>query len=214
MTFSKRTRVNSFINHLASTPLQSNATNMYSFVKEKNAIRRENLKLYLLQMLTRSPEILLVGEAPGYQGARHTGVSFCSEYILLNGVSELGMFGKERGYEKTDEYEKVWKEPSATIVWGTLAKCKTIPLIWASFPFHPHKSDNPLSNRAPTREEVYLGQPLLQELIGIFGIKTVVAVGNVAYGTLTQLGYAPQKIRHPSHGGKEAFAKGVMELVG
>ena len=207
-------RFTEFIANLARTRSTDSSFNMYSGDSAANTVRRNNLLLYFQQMEERKPEVLLVGEAPGYQGTRQTGVGFCSEYIILNGIPEIGLFGKQRGYRKTDEFkDKVWKEPSATIVWGTLAKVKKLPLIWASFPFHPHQPGNALSNRTPTKLEVKTGQPTLQEIIKIFKIKTVVAVGGIADWTLTDLGIVHTRVRHPSHGGKNEFTKGIAQLL-
>lgn len=198
-----------FVDLLGKTKVGPNTFNLYSHDDPANQVRRNNLLLYFNQIKEREPEVLLVGEAPGYQGCRFTGVPFCSEYLILNGIEEIGMFGKDRGYGKTDEVEKVWKEPSATIVWGALKTLPRLPLLWASFPFHPHKPGNPLSNRTPTREEIKSGQVFITEIIKMFGVEKVIAVGNKAHESLKELGYEVPKIRHPANGGKGQFVKGI-----
>lgn len=200
-----------FIDKLAKTKIPENACNMFSYKVVENKIRRNNLFLYFMEMAQRRPKVMLVGEAPGYQGSRWTGVNFCSEHIITTGIEKIGMFGKERGYRKTNEWDKVWKEPSATIVWGALSGQKNLPLIWASFPYHPFRSNNPLSNRAPTNEELEIGRLFIQELMKIYNIKKVIAVGNKAELTLRKLGISAPKIRHPSHGGKNLFVAGLSE---
>ena len=203
-----------FIEKLGKTKSPGNACNMFSFDVSQNEVRRNNLLLYFLQMAQRRPKVLLVGEAPGYQGSRWTGVNFCSEHIITNGIPDLEMFGKERGYRKTDEWDKVWKEPSATIVWGTMKDVKNLPLIWASYPYHPHQNGNPLTNRAPTNVELEIGRPFILDLIEIFGIKKIIAVGNKAELTLGKLGISAPKVRHPSHGGAVLFAQGIHQHIG
>lgn len=198
-----------FIDRLAKTKVGDNAFNLFSYGSPHNEVRRSNLLLYFQQMAEKKPEVLLVGEAPGYQGCRMTGVNFTSEHILINGIKEIEMFGQHRGYQKTGEYEKIWKEPSATIVWKTISKCKQLPLLWASFPFHPYQSGNPLSNRTPTNTELKVGENFVQDIIEIFDVKRVIAVGNKAEITLGQLAIPASKIRHPSHGGAKLFAEGV-----
>jgi hypothetical protein len=42
----------------------------------------------------------------------------------------------------------------------------------------------------------------LQQLIQLFELKTIVAVGNTAQLTLNFIGIALSKLRHPSYGGK------------
>ncbi|MEK7521303.1 MAG: uracil-DNA glycosylase [Patescibacteria group bacterium] len=123
------------------------------------------------------------------------------------------MFGTSCGYKKTDEWEKVWKEPSATIVWGTLKSARSLPLVWASYPYHPHIDRSPLSNRAPTNLELEIGRPFILDLVKIFGIKNVVAVGNKAEITLGKSGIKGPKIRHPSHGGAKLFAQGITQYI-
>ena len=200
-----------FIEKLGKTPVPSNACNMFSYSVPQNEIRRSNLLRYFQQMAERRPEVLIVGEAPGYQGMRWTGAPFASEYHLLRGIPEVDMFGEKNGYRKTDEWEKIWKEPSSTIVWGALRSVKRLPLIWASYPYHPHKTGEALTNRAPTNEELVIGRPFILEIMEIFGIKRVLAVGNKAEITLGKLGIIAPKVRHPSHGGAVLFAEGVKK---
>lgn len=204
-------KIRSFVERLGKIKATRNAGNMWDFSRKENVIRRNNLYLYLFQMAERKPKVMLVGEAPGYQGCKWTGVHFMSEYLILKGIGEIGMFGKERGYRKTAEWGKVWKEPSATIVWGALKEVKELPLIWASFPFHPYKPGEILTNRAPTREELALGRPLISELIEIYGIKKIIAVGNKAEETLGEMGYKVEKIRHPANGGAGLFKEGIKK---
>ncbi len=123
------------------------------------------------------------------------------------------MFGKVRGYEKTTEWEKIWKEPSATIVWGAMAQVKQLPIIWASFPFHPFKTGTPLTNRTPTKDELLIGKHFIKELIAIFDIKTLIAVGNKGEETLKEMGHTMVKIRHPAHGGATLFREGVKKYL-
>lgn len=208
--------IDAFIDSLARTR-PDRAFNHYASEGQHasdNAIRRNNLRLYLTEMASQKPDTLLVGEAPGYQGARQTGVPFMSEFIMLNGIPEIDMFGASKGYAKSSEFpDKVWKEPSATIVWGAMSDVSRVPLIWGALPFHPF-GDSDLSNRAPTSLELELGKPFLQEIIRLFDISKIIAVGNQAKASLDSLGYDVPKIRHPSHGGKHEFIAGLREHVG
>jgi uracil-DNA glycosylase len=208
----KDSEIQRFVDSLASVEVSAETCNQYSFGDSFNEIRRRNLLLYLKRIAEADPQIVLVGEAPGYQGSRLTGVPFTSEHILLEGIPTLSMFGPNSGYQKTDEFSKVHKEPTATIVWKTLGNLNFLPLLWASFPFHPFKDGDPRSNRAPTKGEVEIGKDILLDLTDIFRIEEFVAVGNVADTLLTKLNIPHQKVRHPSHGGATEFAKGLERL--
>ena len=203
----------SFIKELSRVELPENVFNQYSNISHANSIRRKNLFLYLGQMAAFNSKIMLVGEAPSHRGCRLTGIPFTSEFILLNGIEEIGLFGASRGYEKTSELEKISKEQSATIVWNTLAKFNSIPLLWNALPFHPFKYGNIFSNRTPTNNELKIGGAFLKPLIQLFNIQTIVAVGNKAEMTLKSIEVNCQKIRHPAQGGKADFVKGITYLM-
>ncbi|HEY9893691.1 MAG TPA: hypothetical protein V6D37_18225 [Candidatus Sericytochromatia bacterium] len=67
-------QIKNFFAALASVQSSGNFCNQYSDQVNVNSIRRDNLYLYFQQMVKRHPQILLVGEAAGYQGCRLTGV--------------------------------------------------------------------------------------------------------------------------------------------
>jgi uracil-DNA glycosylase len=90
-------------------------------------------------------------------------------------------------------------------MWRTLQSLAVLPLLWNAFPFHPHRTGQPLSNRRPARRELDIGAVYLIQLLGIFKPERVVAVGNCAAESLARLGIFHYKVRHPSHGGKQAF---------
>jgi uracil-DNA glycosylase len=205
--------INKFIEQLTTVKSNSNFFNQYSYDVSVNSIRRNNLFLYLQQMVNLKPRMLFVGEAPGYRGCRLTGVPFTSEYILLNGLEQLSLFGESRGYRKTDEFEKLWKEATASIFWESVVKTLHIPLLWNAFPYHPFQRGNEQSNRQPTKIEISTGQEFLKELIRLFDIEIVVALGNTAETTLKSMGIACQKVRHPSFGGKIMFINGINDVI-
>jgi hypothetical protein len=205
--------INQFVDDLARVKLLNNACNQYCYEATANSIKRHNLLLYLQQMAALNPQILLVGEAPGYRGCRLTGVPFTSEFILVNGLETLGLFGQSRGYRISEKSEKLSREASASIVWETLETTQVIPLIWNAFPFHPFQTNNERSNRKPKGTELLIGQDFLERLIKLFDIKRVVAVGNTAASSLKRQGIDYQKVRHPSHGGKTQFTIGIREAI-
>jgi uracil-DNA glycosylase len=148
----------------------------------RNAQRRERLQAYLAARA--DAEIVLVGEAAGYRGARVSGIPFTSER-QLTGTGPA--------------------EASATIVHRTLAELgiEDDVLLWNVVPTHPGTKT---SNRAPTRGEVAASRTFLGD---VTRGRTVVAVGRVAAAALD----APY-VRHPSHGGAREFAAGLRRMLG
>jgi uracil-DNA glycosylase family 4 len=127
---------------------------------------------------------ILVGEAAGYRGARVSGIPFTSERQLTG-----------------------WgpAEATATIVHRVLGELgvEADVLLWNVVPTHPGTAS---SNRRPTRAEVEAARPFLAELTRG---RRVIAVGRIAAEVL-----AAQYLRHPSHGGAEAFATGLRHRLG
>ena len=205
-------KLKNFVEELASMEVTPNVYNQYSYASEENAVRRNNLLIYLKQMYKLKPEIIFVGEAPGYRGCRLTGVPFTSEHLLMNNVMGLNFFGKESGYRLISENDRLIKEATATIIWETFTKYKFLPLAWNAFPFHPHKEGIEKSNRTPLKLELITGEKPLMELIEIFDIKKVVAVGRKSEQTLNKLDINAYKVRHPAQGGKNEFVEGIRML--
>lgn len=207
--------IDAFIRDLSRAQLSADVFNEYAPDDKNNAIRRANLRLYMRAMAQRAQRTLLVMEAPGYRGCRLTGIPVTSRKVLLEGLPALGIFGAEAGYRDVNDsgFERVYGEQSATIVWGTLAQLQALPFIWNTFPFHPHKAGQPLSNRKPRQVETEQGAAFLLRLLELWRFQHVIAVGNVAYETLGKLGIERHKLRHPAHGGKNDFVAGLSALL-
>jgi len=138
--------------------------------------------LAYLDARTDAP-ILLVGEAPGYRGARVSGIPFTSERQLTgSGLAEA----------------------TATIVHRVLRELglEADVLLWNVVPTHPGSAT---SNRAPTTAEVRAGLTVLRPLVAG---RRVVAVGRLAERALDV-----EAVRHPSHGGGEAFRTGLASVM-
>lgn len=146
--------------------------------------RRERLCSYLESRSGAS--LLLVGEAPGYRGARISGIPFTSERQLTgHGPTEATSTIVHRVLTELDLEEEV--------------------LLWNAVPAHPHRPGDPATNRPPTRDEVSAGRPFLATLARG---RRVIAVGRVAGGAL-----GIPWIRHPSRGGASDFANGLLECA-
>ncbi|HET7449369.1 MAG TPA: uracil-DNA glycosylase [Gaiellaceae bacterium] len=169
----------SFITRLAAARI-GRTTNFYRDGPGA-ALRLERLAAYLE---ARAEAVwLLVGEAPGYRGARVSGLPFTSER-QLTGTGPA--------------------EATATIVHRVLDELGVTGdvLLWNVVPTHPGTAT---SNRAPTLSEVAAGRVFADELARG---RRVVAVGRVAQAALGGV-----HVRHPSYGGARTFAEGLRDLI-
>jgi uracil-DNA glycosylase len=205
--------ISSFVERLAAVETGPASSNFFSHAVPENALRRQNLEIYLQEMLDRQPRLLLVGEAPGFRGMRITGVPFTNRTILGGPANSFGLFGPGKGYVLPPEAAGVAAEPTATVLWQVLEEVGLLPLLWSAFPWHPHQPGRPMSNRTPKPSETKLGTPFWQELSELFGISSIVAVGNVAQHSLLRSGLAAPRIRHPAHGGRSGFKRGLEQLM-
>jgi uracil-DNA glycosylase family 4 len=136
-------------------------------------LRRRRLVAYLDSR--ENAPVALVGEAPGYRGARISGIPFMSER-QLTGTGPA--------------------EATATVVQLALSELEleNTVLLWNVVPTHP---GTPTSNRRPTRDEIEASLPFLRELTDK---RRVIAVGRLA-----QAATGAPYVRHPAHGGGAAF---------
>lgn len=166
----------------------------------------------LAQHLACNPSFILCGEAPGYQGCRHTGVAFTSERLLLEGaIPRL-----DQPAARLTSRRLPYSEPSATIVWDALrlAGIENKTILWNAVQLHPHKTGDFKSNRTPTAEELALGVPALKLLAQSFPKAKIVAVGNKANDLLRGVGLpVAVSVRHPSFGGASKFRAAILALV-
>jgi len=143
-------------------------------------LRRARLAAYL-ESRADAP-LLLVGEAPGYRGARISGIPFTSERQLTGSGPA---------------------EATATIVHRVLAELGLAGqvLLWNVVPTHPGSAT---SNRPPTAAEVAAGLPFAQALAEG---RRIVAIGRIAAAAL-----GAEYVRHPSHGGLAEFREGLLRF--
>lgn len=169
-------------------------------------IRRRNLGIYLRAF--RDTRHILVGEAAGYAGCRFSGIPFTCE-AQLAGTRRLS-WAHSGALAPSSRADTLWVERSATIVWQAL-EGRTDCLLWNAFPWHPYGVSGPLSNQSPGRA-LADGLEVLAGLLRLFPRASPLAVGRVAQRALAALGIDAPYIRHPSHGGKQAFMAGVAAL--
>jgi uracil-DNA glycosylase len=144
---------------------------------DRAALLRERLATYL--DARRDARFLIVAEAPGYRGARVSGIPLTSERQLTGSGPA---------------------EATATIVHRTLDELGLGEdvLLWNVVPTHP---GDERSNRRPTRPEVDAGLPFARALARG---RQVVAVGRLAHAA-----FGGAYIRHPARGGAAAFREGL-----
>jgi uracil-DNA glycosylase len=181
-------------------------------------IRRANLVEHLD---IENPQLILVGEAPGFRGCRVTGVPFTAERQILKGmiprVSDA--FVASFGHVRISAQEVAWTEPSAAVVWTTLREMRmeNEAILWNACPWHPFEEGNHWSNRAPTRTELAAGEPALKALLNMFPGVPIIAVGSVAAAQIERIGGQHRlraRVRHPAFGGALIFRQGVMDAMG
>ena len=167
-------------------------------------IRKRNLKRWLEFNLERSCEYLWVGRDLGYLGGRRTGIPFVDEGILADDNLFFQRIRVCRATKDKPKYER-----SAQTIWQAIRNVNSPVMLWNVFPFHPHLHNNPLSNRCHSIGERNVGISFLESLLGHIQPSSVIAVGRDAERVLTGLGVSPKYVRHPSHGGKNEFLKGI-----
>ncbi len=155
----------------------------FNFYREgdRAPLLRDRLTQYLDER--RGASVLLVAEAPGYRGARISGLPLTSER-QVSGVGPA--------------------EATATIVHRVLTELGVANdvLLWNVVPTHPGDEQ---SNRAPTAAEIAAGVTFARRLARN---RLVVPVGRVAHAA-----FGGAYVRHPSRGGASAFRAGLRELL-
>ena len=118
--------------------------------------RLENLARYFRER--READLLLLGEALGYQGGHFSGIAMTSERMLL-GKSTIRGFRPEMVFHglvphrtsRPEARKNGFTEPTATIVWGMLLEAEVDPrafLIWNAVPWHPFKPEKGIEGAA------------------------------------------------------------------
>jgi len=170
-------------------------------------------RVRLAQHLDCEATLILVGEAPGYQGCRYSGVGFTSERLLLEGAIPRVSIPEGR---LTTNRKTPFSEPSATIVWKQLRALGVheTTILWNALQMHPYLDGSIWSNRTPTQAELKMGYAAMQLLRQAFPKATIVAIGRKAERLLADTGIeAEAAVRHPANGGANDFALGLAKVI-
>lgn len=172
----------------------------------------ESKKNRLYNHLNCDAKYILVGEAPGYQGCRYSGVAFTSERLLLEGAIPR----INRLEDRLTSRPRPFSEPSATIVWATLKELGIAEetILWNALQMHPHPISEIWKNRTPLDIEISQGAEAVKELIKLNPTAKIIAVGKKAEFLLNKEGIKTHGcVRHPANGGATLFRSGLQELM-
>ncbi|MGI3212140.1 uracil-DNA glycosylase [Roseovarius tibetensis] len=225
--------IDAFIDRLAATEAPLGCVNPYTVCvqgvdagPEAPQIRRRQLAAYLRRRC-ETARLMLVAEAPGYQGARFSGIAMTCERTLLGhkpGVPAEAVLGPDDKGTRTSHPETGrngpekalgFSEPTASIVWRELVALGLTDhvVLWNVFPFHPYRAGVPLTNRTPSHTDVAAHLDILTDLHSRFPAARVICIGNTARDHLRPLAPDLPTLRHPANGGASKFRAGLRDLV-
>ena len=219
--------------------------------------RCQNFMAYLLPRIGRANH-MIVAEAVGYQGGRFTGIAITCERMLLDhhhavpasAVAPIQLWrtsnAESPNIAKGTQKDKGFNEPTDTVVWSAILEEGLNPydtILWNIFPFHPHKSKDPLTNRTPSDAELQVGWDYMKALLDLHqhcaGLyqngasyptnltaqttdvydlpgnesTPIFAVGRKCAQVLEQFGVPALALRHPANGGATEYRRNFADAV-
>lgn len=171
------------------------------------ALRRANLRAYLMATEALEVDTIWMGRDLGYRGGRRTGLALTDELRL----TEFARAYPGVSLSKATRGPAV-AERTAAEIWEVLCRLARPPLLWNVFPFHPHEPGDPLTNRRFSAAELAQVTDLNRALVDWLGIKRVICIGQDAATYARSLGVAVECVRHPSYGGVRDFRAGMDRL--
>lgn len=177
-------------------------------IANANHIRCENLKRYLGSFSER-PEVVMVGEAPGWRGCRFSGVPFTCEAQLLHLAAVHMPFHGAQSSNRREPYTEV----TAERFWAVVGPFHPRVFAWNCVPFHPHTIGRPLTNRAPTPQERDDNSHVLQTLLALLDPQLVIAVGRQAEQALQALQIQMAYVAHPARGNFARFRESILGIL-
>jgi hypothetical protein len=171
--------------------------------------RRATVLLGLLEAAIETEiDALWIGRDLGYRGGRRTGLALTDDIHLTVHATRWNV-----SVQRATTGAMV-AERTATVIWNVLSLVPAPIFLWNVFPFHPHESDDPFSNRSHRPRERSVGEELMAEMIAMLRPRRVVAIGNDAAKTAYRLGGADKAVvvRHPSYGGQRDFLRQIRRI--
>lgn len=173
------------------------------------AVRRSNLRGYLAAIETLGTDTIWMGRDLGYRGGRRTGLALTDERHLTEVSCSYPGTSPSRATRGPAVAER-----TAAEIWVMLSQLECPPLLWNVFPFHPHKVNEPFSNRRFNARELAAVNDLNHALINWLGIRRIISIGRDAATYASGFDVEVECIRHPSYGGVRDFRAGVQRLYG
>ena len=185
----------------------SNRCNVHD-MDDAPSLRLQTLQSMLDVATRRDIDSIWIGRDFGYRGGRRTGLAFTDDAHIHEHAKrwELTIQRPTKG--------EVIAERTAAVIWSVLSHIKASVFLWNVFPLHPHKPDNPFSNRSHNALERKIGEEFLAQLILLLKPCQLIAIGNDAARTGHRLSYQHKviQVRHPSYGGQTQFLAQMCEL--
>ena len=170
--------------------------------------RAQMLQSMLKAATEQEIDALWIGRDLGYRGGRRTGLALTDDVHMRTHADRWGV-SIDRPTKGAEVIER-----TAAVIWQVLSRISTSIFLWNVFPLHPHKPDNPFSNRSHNFRERQCGEEFLHQLILILKPNHLVAIGKDAAKTAIRL-YTRDRViqaRHPSYGGQTQFLIQMSEL--
>lgn len=196
----------------------------YDIGPEAPEIRRKQLEHYLYERVSKA-RFVLCAEAPGYRGAKFSGIAMTDERVLLGRKNSapfrpeevLGIPARRTSNRTAEAQVLGMNEMTASVLYSFLYQSGISPLdivTWNAFPFHPHAPGNTFSNRTPSEPEVEAARHIQDQFFELFGHCCVVAVGNISTAMLTERDIPHSVARHPAFGGASKFREALAAITG
>lgn len=149
-----------------------------------------------------------IGRDLGYRGGRRTGLALTDDVHLCTHATRWDL------HVERATAGPIVAERTAAVIWTMLSQVPAPIFLWNVFPFHPHETDDPFTNRAHTRREQTAGEEFLAELIRMLRPRRLVAIGNDAAQVARRFagGVEVIHVRHPSYGGQRDFLRQIERL--
>lgn len=172
-------------------------------------IRRSNLRNVLNAALELNTRTLWIARDLGYRGGRRTGLALTDEAHLADHSRLLGGVQVRRATRGPAIAER-----TATVIWRMLNRIGEPVFLWNVFPFHPHETGKPMTNRCHTKSEHRSTEWVLSGLVSILRPEIIYTIGGDARRGLDKMGIEPISFRHPSYGGQTQFIAEVQTAYG